>query len=95
MDFITDLPSSRKFDAIFIIVDWLTKMAFFVPWKKTITREEIARLFVDNVYQYLGLFDDIISNRGPQFVSKFCRSLFEILKLDIKLSSAFHPQTDN
>jgi hypothetical protein len=68
-------------------------MAHFVPCKKTITGEEIARFFVDNVYRYRGLLDDIISDRGPQFVSKFWRSLFEILKVDIKLSSAFHPQT--
>jgi hypothetical protein len=94
MDFITDLPSSRNFDAIFIIVDRLTKMAHFVPCKKTITKNETARLFVDNVYWYRGLLDDILSDRELQFLSKFWKSLFEILKVDIKLSSAFHPQTD-
>jgi hypothetical protein len=69
-------------------------MAHFVPCKKTITREETTKLFVDNAYQYCGLSDDIISDRGPQFVSKFWRSLFEILKVDIKLFSVFHPQTN-
>jgi hypothetical protein len=92
--FITNFPSSRNFDAIFIFVDQLTKMAYFVPYKKTITRKETTRLFVDNVYWYRGLLDDIISNRGPQFVFRFWRSLFEILKVDIKLSSTFHPQTN-
>jgi transposase InsO family protein len=67
----------------------------FISCTKTITGEEIARLFVDNVYRYRGLPDDIISDRGPQFISKFWRSLFEILKVDIKLSSAFHPQIDD
>jgi hypothetical protein len=62
MDFITDLPSSRNFDAIFVIIDQLTKMAHFVPCKKTITKEETTRLFVDNVFQYYGLRDDIISD---------------------------------
>jgi hypothetical protein len=94
MDFITNLPSSKNFDKIFVIIDRLTKMVHFVPCTKTITREEIVRLFVDNIYRYLGLHDDIISDRGPQFISKFWRSLFEILKVDIKLSSTFHPQTD-
>jgi hypothetical protein len=69
-------------------------MAYFVPCKKTITGKETTRFFVDNVYRYHGLSDDIITNRGPQFVSKFWRSLFGILKVDIKLSSAFHPQID-
>jgi hypothetical protein len=50
MDFITDLPSSRNFDAIFIIIDRLTKMAYFISCKRTITKEETARFFVDNVY---------------------------------------------
>jgi hypothetical protein len=86
MDFITNFPSSRNFDVIYVIVDQLIKMAYFVPCKKTITG--------NNVYQYRGLLDDIISYQEPQFVSKFWRSLFEILKVNIKLSSAFHPQTD-
>jgi hypothetical protein len=62
MDFITDLPSSKNFDAIFVIVDRLTKMAHFVPCTKTITGEDTARLFVDNVYRYRELPDDIISD---------------------------------
>jgi hypothetical protein len=94
MDFITDLPPSNSFDSIFVLVDRLTKMAHFVPCKKTSSSEDTARLFLDNVYRYHGLPDDIVSDRGTQFVSKFWKSLFEILKVDIKLSSAFHPQTD-
>jgi hypothetical protein len=89
MDFITDLPSSRNFDAIFVIVYWVSKMVQFASSKKIITAKEIARLFVDNFYRYRGVPDDIISNWGPQFVSKFWRSFFEILKGDIKLSFAF------
>lgn len=94
MDFITDLPPSNSFDSIFVVVDRLTKMAHFIPCKKTSSSEDTARLFLDNVYRYHGLPDDIVSDRGTQFVSKFWRSLFEALKVDIKLSSAFHPQTD-
>ena len=94
MDFITDLPPSNSFDSILVVVDRLTKMAHFIPCKKTSSSEDTARLFLDNVYRYHGLPDDIVSDRGTQFVSKFWRSLFEILKVDIKLSSAFHPQTD-
>jgi hypothetical protein len=41
----------------------------------------------------LGLLNQLgLSDRGPEFVSKFWRSLFEILKMDIKLFSAFHLQ---
>ena len=76
MDFITDLPPSNSFDSIFVVVDRFTKMAHFVPCKKTSSSEYRARLFLDNVYRYHGLPDDIVSNRGTQFVSKFWRCLF-------------------
>ena len=94
MDFIIDLPLSNAYDNIFVVVDGLTKMAHFVPCKKTSSSEDTARLFFDIVYHYHGLPDDIVSDRGTQFVSKFRRSLFDILKVEIKLSSAFHIQTD-
>lgn len=94
MDFIMDLPPSNSYDSIFVIVDRLTKMAHFVPCKKTSSSEDTARLFFDNVYRDHGLPDDIISDRGTQFVSKFWKSLFEILKVEIKLFSAFHRQID-
>ena len=46
------------------------------------------------MYKYHGLPDDIISDQGTQFTSKFWQSLFKILQVEIKLSSAYHPQTD-
>jgi hypothetical protein len=79
MDFITDLPSSKAFDSIFVVVDQLTKMAHFMPYNKTVTDEETAKFFMDNIYKYHGLPDDIISNQGSQFTSKFWQSLFKTL----------------
>ena len=95
IDFITDLPLSNAYNNIFVVVDRLTKMAHFVPCKKTSSSEDTTRLFLDNVYCYHGLPDDIVLDQGTQFVSKFWRFLFDILKVEIKLTSAFHPQTDS
>jgi hypothetical protein len=64
MDFITDLSSSKAFDSIFVVVDRLTKMAHFIPYNKTVTGEEIAGFFMNNIYKYFGLLNDIISHRG-------------------------------
>ncbi len=94
MDFIVDFPKSKSFDSVFVVVDHLTKMANFVPCNKTITGKETTRLFLENVYKYHGLPDDIISDHGTQFTSKFWQSLFKILQMKINLSSAYHPQTD-
>ena len=94
MDFIVNLPPFNTFDYICVIVDQFSNMAHFVPCKKTISGEDTAKLFIDNIYWYHGLPDDIVSDRGPQFVSKFWQSLFKILQVEIKLFSAFHLQTD-
>jgi hypothetical protein len=64
MDFITDLSSSKAFDTIFVVVVWLIKMAHFIPCNKKVTGEETVRLFMDNIYKYHGLPNDIISDRG-------------------------------
>ena len=54
MDFIMGLPTTnREHDAIWVIVDQLTKLCRFVPTKTTVTTPELARLFVENVYQTL------------------------------------------
>ncbi|GGV51938.1 hypothetical protein GCM10010495_81710 [Kitasatospora herbaricolor] len=71
MNFITDLPSSRSYDSIFLIVDRFTKMAHFGLCTKSITDEKTAKLFIDNIYRYHGLPKDIISDKGTQFMSRF------------------------
>jgi hypothetical protein len=93
MDFIVDLLQSKNFDSIFIVVDRLTKMAHFIPYNKTVTSEETTRLFIDNIFRYHG-FPNIIYEYETQFTSKFWQFLFKILGIEIKLLSAYHPQTD-
>jgi len=94
MDFITDFPIVRTKNSILVVVDRLTKMAHFTPCSKSITVEEIAQLILDRIVRLHGLPEEIVSDRGPQFASKFRRRLFELLGVDIRLSSAFHPKTD-
>jgi hypothetical protein len=53
-----------------------------------------AQLFVEHVVRLHGLPSEIISDRGPQFSSQLWKSICGLLKIDTKLSSAYHPQTD-
>ena len=89
-----DLPLSKNFNSIFVVVDCFTKMAHFTSCNKIVTDEEIVRLFINNIYKYHGVPNDIISDRGTQFTSKFWQSLFKILQVEIKLSLAYHLQTN-
>jgi len=94
MDFIRDLPTIKAKNSILVVVDRLTKMAHFTPCSKSITIEETAQSILDEIVRLHGLPKEIVSDRGPQFAFKFWRRLFELLGVDIRLSSAFHPETD-
>ncbi len=94
LDFITDLPLVNSFDSVLVVVDRFTKMSHFIPCNKSITGEQTAKLFLDNIVRLHGLPDDIVSDRGPQFVSKFWHRLLTLLNIKRNLSSAFHPQSD-
>ena len=94
MDFIVKLPKSKGFDSIFVVVCRLTKQAHFIPCKESMSSSDLADLYINNIFKLHGLPDDIISDRGPVFRSKFWLSLLDELRIKSKLSSAFHPQTD-
>ena len=99
MDFITALPSSldtwnTSFDSIMVIVDKLSKMAHYVPCRKTMKASDLASIFLDRIVRYHGISDDIITDRGSLFTSGFWTSLCHHLVIKRKLSTAFHPSTD-
>lgn len=94
MDFIVELPASNNFNSILVVVDRLTKMAHFIPCTSSISAPETANLFLSNVFRLHGMPKDIVSDRGPQFVSQFWKHFFKLMQVNINLSSAYHPQSD-
>ncbi len=71
MDFITDLLIIRTKNSILVVVDRLTKMTHFTPCSKLITAEETPLLILDMIVRLHGLPEEILSDKGPQFASKF------------------------
>ena len=95
MDFITDLPSSNNFDALFIVVDHdVTKAVVLMPCTKQIDAIGTAELYHNHVFRRFGLPKIMISDRGTQFASKVFQELCAKLGIKSKLSTAYHPQTD-
>ena len=95
VDLITDLPPSGSYDSVMVIVDHgLTKGVILCPCNKNIDAARVAKLFFLHVFRHYGLHDKCISNQGPQFTFAFARELTCLLKYNLKLSSAYHPQTD-
>ena len=88
VDLITKLPLTQGYDSILVVVNWFTKMAHFVPTIEKTTAEGLARLFRDNVWQLHGLYESIISDRGPQFTASLMKELNGLLGIETKLSTA-------
>ena len=94
MDFIVQLPPSQGYDAIYVSVDRLTEMAHFVATNSNITTQGTADLYLKNIFKSHGLLEDIVSDRGSQFVSTFMRWRLELVEVTGNRSTAYHPQSD-
>lgn len=95
IDFITDLPESMGFTALYVVVDHnLSKGIVLIPCTKEETALSTATLFHDHVYRHFGLPRAMISDRGPQFASQVFRELCTKIGVQSRLSMAYHSQTD-
>jgi hypothetical protein len=94
MDFIVGLPKTAKgFDSIWVIIDRLTKTAHLLPIKVKYTVATYAELYIARILSFHGVPKTIVSDRGPQFLSKFWEELHKSLGTKLLHSSTYHPQT--
>lgn len=98
MDFITGLPETifknEIVDSIWVVVDRFSKWSLFFPVSTTINAAKLAELFHNYVELRFGPPNGIVSDRGPIFTSKFWSNLCYLSHIKLRLSTAFHPQTD-
>lgn len=99
MDFVTNFPPSRRIDAInlysgiLVVAHRLATMAIYPQCRKDIDSPELGRLFFEHVICRHRLPDNLITDRGRQFYSRFWKQVCSHLSIDHRLSRAFHPQT--
>ncbi|KAI2667850.1 Transposon Tf2-9 polyprotein [Labeo rohita] len=94
LDFVTALPPSQGNTVVLTVVDRFSKAVHFIPLPKLPSAKETALTVVDHVFRLHGLPTDVVSDRGPQFVSKFWREFCKLLGATVSLSSGFHPQSN-
>nr|GFA29816.1 reverse transcriptase domain-containing protein [Tanacetum cinerariifolium] len=92
MDFVTKLPSG--YGTIWVIVDRLTKSAYFLPMHEDYKMERLARLYLNEIVARRGVPILIISDRNSYFTSRFWQSMQEALGTRLDTSTTYHPQTD-
>ena len=98
IDFVGPLPESRnrdgQYDSITVVICLLTGMVHLVPSRINYNATQLAELVFENIYKIHGLPKNIISDRDVLFTSTFWSRLHRLIGTKLRMSSAYHPQSD-
>src|SRR5260221_5920376 len=94
VDMIRELPDSKGYNAALVVVDCLSKWIHTIPTVTSLDSARVAWLFLEHVWRHHGLPEEVISDRGPAFISNFSRELAAILGVKLTPSTSYHLQTD-
>jgi hypothetical protein len=87
MDVVSRLPRRKRGnDAIWVILDQLTKYVLFFPIKMTNSVDKLTRLYMNEVVRLQGFF-----YRDPRFISRLWPSIQHALGTKLNFSTAFPP----
>jgi transposase InsO family protein len=88
------LPKSEDQDAIIVIMDRFSKMIHLISTTTSPLSLRLVEIYKKEIWRIHGIPRRIISDRGPQFASKFMKELCNALGIERNLSTAYHPQMD-
>ena len=97
-NFITDLSESEGMNTIFTIVDRLLKEQHYIlccTGNKWTSLKKTVWLFIHKVFHYYDLPQSIVSDQGPQFISRMWKSLLKQLNISSLISISHHSETDS
>ena len=95
MDFVTHLPrTQQRHDAVWVIVDRLTKSAHFLAVQMTFALEKFCRLYIREIVRLHEVPVSIVSDRDPRFTTHFWKSFQKAMGTRLTMSTTSHPQTD-
>ena len=92
IDLAGPLPTTRRGNRFFLImVDLFSSWIELVPLK-TITAEKVMNAFTKEWVERYGIPENVISDRGKQFIGELAMSKFEELGINKKTTTSYHPQ---
>ena len=94
VDFLTDLPPSQGNTTILVVVDRFSKSCRLIPLPGLPTALQTAEALFTHVFRHYGVPEDIVSDRGPQFISRVWRAFMERLGVSVSLTSGYHPESN-
>ena len=92
MDFVIHLPwTPQGHDAVWVIVDRLTKSAHFLAVRMTFILGRFCRLYIREIVRLHGIPIFIVSDRDPRFMAHFWKNFQKAMGTRLTMSTTFHP----
>ena len=66
-----DPITGQEYDSIFIIIDKFTKWGYFIAYTKEILAEDIAQVYIKEVFLRHGVLAKIILDKDTRFILVF------------------------
>src|SRR5258707_6620988 len=94
VDMIGELPDSKGYNAVLVVVDCLSKWIHAIPTVTSLDSAGVAWLFLEHIWHHHRLPEEVISDCRSAFVSNFSHELAALLGVKLTPSTSYHPQTD-
>ena len=94
IDFVGLLPMDEGYNNLITFTDRLGSDIRLIPTTTTLTAEHFAELFFQHWYCENSLPLEIISDRDKLFLSRFWKELHKLTRIKLKMSTAYHPESD-
>src|SRR5258708_2305655 len=91
---IGELPDSKGYNAVLMVVDHLSKWIHAMPTVTSLDSTGVAWLFLEHIWHHHGLPEEVISNCGSAFISNFSHKLTALLGVKLTPSTSYHLQTN-
>src|SRR5260221_472772 len=94
VDMIRELPDSKGYNAVLVVVDHLSKRIHAIPTVTSLDSAGVTWLFLEHIWRHHGLLEEVISDHGSAFISNFSCELAALLGVKLTPSTSYHLQTD-
>src|SRR5260370_11983935 len=94
VDMIRELPDSKGYNAVLMVVDHLSKQIHAIPTVTSLDSAGVAQLFLEHIWHHHRLPEEVISDCGSAFISNFSHELTPLLGFKLTPSTSYPPQTD-
>jgi hypothetical protein len=73
-----------------VIINKFTKWGYFIPYSKSMTSEELSRIYIKKVFVRHRVLTKIISNRDRKFILEFWETFIAEQGIQVAISTVYY-----